>query len=171
MRPRLYVLLPVLLALTVSTGAWPSEARGEEPGASQAVTMNTVFAAFGWFNAEYERTLTPASTWGASYSRFAPGGLSPGGYRGMKAVWRYYPRGKALEGRWLGFRAGRSRLWDRSTTNSFSLVGLEMGHSEALGQGQHLMMSFGLGFSRLLGGPEDFPKTFPSLRANMGVTW
>ena len=93
MRPRLYVLLPVLLALTVSTGAWPSEARGEEPGASQAVTMNTVFAAFGWFNAEYERTLTPASTWGASYSRFAPGGLSPGGYRGMKAVWRYYPRG------------------------------------------------------------------------------
>lgn len=171
MRPKLHVLLPVLLVLAVSGGSWPSEARGEEPGIAQAITTNAVFAAFGWFNAEYERTLTPASTWGASYSRFAPGGRNAGGYRGMKAVWRYYPRGKALEGRWLGLRAGRSRLWDPSTTNSFSLVGVEMGHSEAFGQGQNFMMSFGLGLSRLLGGPADFPSTFPSLRANIGVKW
>ncbi len=170
MRPKPFVLLPVFLVLPVSGGPWTSQARGEESpvSVSQAITMNPTFVHLGWFNAEYERTLTPASTWGASYSRFSPDGQNAGGYRGVKAVWRYYPRGKALEGRWLGLRAGRSRLWDQSTTNSYSLVGLEMGHSEAT---QHFMMSFGLGISRLLGGPEDFPKTFPSLRANLGVAW
>ncbi len=165
MCPRLSV---VLLVLLVSGGPWPSEARGEEPHASQAITTNPTFVQLGWFNAEYERTLTSASTWGASYSRFSPGGKDAAGYRGVKAVWRYYTRGKALDGKWFGLRAGRSRLWDQSTTSSFSLVGLEIGHSEAT---KNLMVSFGMGASRLLGGPEDFPKWFPSLRANFGVAW
>ena len=171
MRPKLHVLLPVLLVLAVSGGSWPLEARGEEPNASQAVTTNPVFVHLGWFNAEYERTLTSASTWGASYSRFSPGGQSAGGYRGVKAVWRYYTRGKALEGKWIGLRAGRSHLWDQSTTTSFSLVGLEMGYSEAFGKSKNLMVSLGLGASRLIGGPEYFPKRVPSVRANLGVKW
>ena len=132
--------------------------------------MNPTFVQLGWFNAEYERTLTPASTWGASYSRFSPGGQDAGefGYRGVKAVWRYYPKGRALQGVWLGLRAGRSRLSDQSIATSYSLVGLEIGHSEAT---QNFMVSFGLGASRLFGGPDDLPKVFPSLRANIGVAW
>ncbi len=168
MRPRLSVALLVLL---VSGGSWPSKATAEERKASQAITTNPTFLQFGWFNAEYERTLTPASTWGASYSRFSPGGQSAGGYRGVKAVWRYYTKGTALEGKWLGIRAGRSRLWDQSIATSYSLVGFEMGYSEAFGPSQRIIMSLGLGASRLFGGPEDFPKVFPSLRANIGVAW
>jgi len=171
MRPKSSVLLPVFFVLAVSGGSWLSEARGEEPNASQAITVNPIFMTAGWFNAEYERTLTSASTWGASYSRFAPGGKNAGGYRGVKAVWRYYPRGTVLQGKWLGLRAGRSRLWDQSIATFYSLVGLEMGYTEAFGPSQRIVMSLGLGASRLFGGPEDFPKVFPSLRANIGVAW
>ena len=168
MCPRLSV---VLLVLLVSGGSWPSKATAEERKASQAITANPVFMTAGWFNAEYERTLTSASTWGASYSRFSPGGQDAGGYQGVQAVWRYYTRGKALDGQWLGLRAGRSRLWDQSISTSFSLVRLEMGYSEAFGPGQRVIMGLGLGASRLFGGPKDFPKVFPSLRANIGVAW
>ena len=168
MCPRLSVLLLVLL---VSGGSWPSKATAEERKASQAITVNPVFITAGWFNAEYERTLTSASTWGASYSRYSPAGQNAGGYRGVKAMWRYYAKGTALEGKWLGLRAGRSRLWDQSTPTSYSLVGLEMGYTEAFGPSQRLVMSLGIGASRLFGRPEYFPKVFPSFRANIGVAW
>lgn len=171
-------LLPIVaLALLV-----PSAASAQSPspiGAhTQAVTANPFLTVVGWFNAEYERRLSPTTTWGLSGSLAE---LDDFRYRSGKLLLRYYPQEDALSGLFLGGRTGVYHVVDRvgggltgsDDSEAFFAVGVELGYNWLLGRERHFVISIGGGISRLFGGDlEDASQSIPTIRiVNIGVAF
>lgn len=104
--PHRFLRFLALFALVVSVGgaaAAQAQPADQAPvGPTQMVSANPFTLMFQWFNADYERQLTPNTTWGASGSFFSIGDF---GYKNANATVRYYPRA-ALSGFYVGGRSG-----------------------------------------------------------------
>jgi hypothetical protein len=158
--------------------AAPASAQGTLPVPvphDQTVSANPFGLVFGWFNAEYERKLTPAATWGVSGSMFD---FDLFEYRNANALVRYYPQGAALKGFFLGGRAGVYHVAhdddgvddDEAT---FFGAGFELGYTWLMGRNQRIGLSLGAGASRLFGSDlDDATLTIPTIRlVNVGIAF
>jgi hypothetical protein len=68
---------------------------------NQVVSLNPFGLIFEWYNAEYERKIGDAATLGVSASHFAAGDMA-----NALLLARWYPQRAALDGFYLGARAG-----------------------------------------------------------------
>ena len=133
-----------------------------------------------WFNGEYERRLTPATTVGLSGSRVSFGGEDS--FVSVNAAFRYYPGGTALRGFYLGPRIGMFRhrygpveygpyevdVDAAAHKHMFLGVGFELGYAWLVGVEQHLSISLGGGASRGFSGDPD--NAVPMIRL-VNVGW
>ena len=171
-------MVRILSALVVMSlvAAAPAAAQTSSPTAvphRQTVSANPFGLIFGWFNAEYERKLTPATTWGVSGSALD---IEDFEYRNANALLRYYPQGAALKGFFLGLRSGvyhvsHDHPGDADAT--FAGAGFELGYTWLLGPSQRVAISLGAGANRLFGADlEDASLTIPTVRlVNVGIAF
>ena len=135
---------------------------------TQQISASPFLLMYSYFNVEFERRATTASTWGLSTS-FAPGRAVD--YRNVGAFWHYYPGGRALQGFYIGGRVQvhRASGLDRSAT--LGGVGFELGKNWIVGR--RTLVGIGIGATRLFGGPlEGESLTLPTFRiANVGITF
>jgi hypothetical protein len=134
----------------------------------QQVSASPFLVMYKYFNVEFERRATQASTWGVSTS-FVPG--RDANYRNVGGFWHYYPGGRALQGFYIG---GRVQVHHGSTlTESATLggVGFELGKNWIVGR--RTLVGIGVGATRLFGGPlAGESLTLPTFRiANVGITF
>jgi hypothetical protein len=155
----------------------PGFAQGSAPVPvphEQIVSANPFGLIFGWFNAEYERRLTPATTWGVSGSMLDVDTFE---YRTANALLRYYPQGAALKGFFLGARTGVHHVENEEATGddeaTFVGAGFEIGYTWLMGQDQRVAISIGAGANRLFGADlEGATLTIPSVRlVNVGIAF
>jgi hypothetical protein len=141
---------------------------------NQILSTNPFGMLLDWYNAEYERKIGEATTIGASASYFAEGE-----YGNAALLTRWYPQGAALDGFYLGARAGayRSKTYRyeystpparpdpnnptpirqtyptyREHTTVVPGLGLEMGYNWLLGPRQNVSIGVGFGVTRMLRG-------------------
>ena len=96
-----YALPLVACAATMLLASAPAAAQsteGTKPAVShqQIVSANPFGLMLGWWNVEFERKLTPSSTWGANTSFLTLKGID---YASVNALYRYYPQRAALTGK------------------------------------------------------------------------
>lgn len=142
----------------------------------QIVSANPFGIVASWFNVEYERKLTRTTTWGMSasmwdlFDRFE--------YRNAQALFRFYPQGRALDGIFLGVRAGVHHVSagnpsDLSDGGTYGGAGFEIGYTWLIGASDRVGLSIGAGASRLFGGGLDGARlVLPTLRlVNVGIAF
>ena len=139
---------------------------------TQIISANPFGLMFEWFNAEYERRISPSTTLGASVSWFS---LDSGemDYANGNAIVRYYPSGRALTGFFLGGRGGLYRVADDFDSGVFFGAGFEIGYNWLLGAQRRVGISIGVGATRLFGGElSGASLTIPNVRLlNLGIAF
>src|SRR5688500_4077516 len=107
----------------------------------QVVSANPFGLLAGWFNAEYERRLTPLMTWGVSGSMFDFDDFE---YRSGSVLIRFYPQERALERFFLGLRGGVIHVGNDGVADpaeddaTFGSIGFELGYTWLLGQRERI---------------------------------
>ena len=158
---------------------------------NQIVSVNPFGMLFNWYNAEYERKIGEATTLGFSASHFADGE-----YSNAALLARWYPQGAALDGFYLGARAGAYRTKThtyeyatppprpdpnnptrptqtyyptyREQTRVVPGLGLEIGYNWLLGPQQNLSIGLGFGVTRMLrSGDSDDNYSLPTAVPNV----
>jgi hypothetical protein len=173
-----HTLSAVLFALLVPAAAvaQPAEASPAVPY-DQVLSTNPLGVALKWFNVEYERKLGPAVTFGGSTSHF-----SDLDHSNAAVLLRWYPQQTALEGFYLGARAGAYRFktytYDlrsyREQTSVMPGAGVEVGYNWLLGPKRNVIVGTGFGLTRISGSSESYstaPTVLPGLRMNVGIAF
>jgi len=181
--------LVLMLALSSTPAIAQTGATRPPVPQHQILSANPFGLLFNWFNVEYERKIAPATTLGASASHVS--GLD---YSNAALLLRWYPQGAALDGFYLGARAGAygfetydyeypapatgsgrgaSPIIHRRTEVQPG-VGIEVGYNWLLGPRQNVTIGLGFGLTRLLGSgrrSEDLP-VLPNPRVvNIGIAF
>ena len=125
-----------------------------------------------WFNVEYERKLAPAITLGGSASHFGELEQSD-----ATIMLRWYPQQKALDGFYLGARAGaygfKTYTYDfRSTRERNEVVpgaGIELGYNWLLGPKQNISVGTGFSCHAAGGTVRSVPSVLPSVECRHRV--
>ena len=171
---RSFIAVGLVLLCATSSEAQPES---RDPTEQQHVlSMNPLTMILAsWFNGEYERRLTSATTVGLSGSRVSFGGEDS--FVSVNAAFRYYPGGTALRGFYLGPRIGMFRhrygpheddVDATAHKHLFLGVGFELGYAWLVGVEQHLSISLGGGASRGFSGDPD--NAVPMIRL-VNVGW
>jgi len=163
-------LLAVTVTLAAGAIASAQTTAPTLPGEpTQVISANPFTSMFKWFNAEYERKLTPNVTWGATGTFFSIDGID---YKNAGGVLRYYPS-DALHGFFLGGRTGVYRLSAIAESATFYGAGFEVGYTWLLGRRENVAVSIGAGVNRLFGGElSGASLAIPSLRlVNIGYAF
>lgn len=139
---------------------------------SQRVSSNPFGLMFEWYNVEYERRFTGATTWGASLSTFSRDADSFD-YLNTNALIRHYPGGEALSGFFLGGRAGVFRVSGHRESEVCFGLGFEIGYEWLLGKKRNVGIGLGVGAVRLFGGDlEGASVVLPTVRLlNLGIAF
>jgi Protein of unknown function (DUF3575) len=161
----------------------------------QILSTNPFGFLVNWYNAEYERKIAPATTLGVSASHFASLDHS-----NAALVVRWYPQRAALDGFYLGARAGAFRFEtyeyeyadpqtypadpSRRTYPTYPTyhkrtdvhpgVGIEIGYNWLLGPKQNVSLGLGFGLTRILGQSDgyDYLPVLPNPRVvNVGIAF
>jgi hypothetical protein len=113
----------------------------------QVLSANLLGVVAKWLNVEYERKVSAATTAGISASSFFIG-EGDGSMRRANAFVRFYPQRAALNGLFIGVRAGV--VWNRPTGGNGSAVtaGAEVGRTWLYGPEQNVAFSVGFGLDR-----------------------
>jgi hypothetical protein len=138
----------------------------------QMVSSSPFGLVFRWFNAEYERAITPTTTWGVSGSYFSPPGDDTD-FGSANLFYRYYPRGKGFSGFFVGGRGSYYYVSDEVDSGHCFGLGFEIGYTWLLGAKDNFGISLGLGANSLFGGSiEDLPVAIPTIRLfNLGLAF
>jgi uncharacterized protein DUF3575 len=161
----------------------------------QVLSTNPFGLLFNWYNAEYERKIAPATTLGVSASHIAGLDLS-----NAAVVLRWYPQRAALDGLYLGVRAGGYRFelteYESPTYQTrppdpsgrtypiyptyhrrahvLPGVGIEIGYNWLFGPTQNVSVGLGLGLTRIIGNDDryEFLPVLPNPRVvNIGIAF
>ena len=142
----------------------------------QVLSTNPLGVVAKWFNAEYERKLGSAFTFGASVSHFSELDQS-----NAAVLLRWYPQESALDGFYLGARAGAYRFKTftyefrsyRQDSTVLPGVGVELGYNWLLGPRQNVRVGTGFGLTRMVGGGDSYsvPSVLPGFRLNVGIAF
>jgi hypothetical protein len=169
-----------MTGLVAMLGAGLPEAAGAQPtgplAAQNVVSANPFGMLFELFNAELERRVSPTTTLGVggstatveTYDYDSQWNTTTREERYVNAdvFVRYYPKGRALNGRSFGLKAGLTTVPNQGTFFGF---GFDVNRSWMLNE--HFYFGTGLGLKRLVGTDDaDFDlKYIPTLRLNLGV--
>ena len=158
------------LALATPALAQQQEGSKTPVAHQQIVSANPFGLMFEWWNVEFERKINSVTTWGVNASYFGPGDV---GYYSANGIYRYYPQGAALNGVFLGGRAGIYRVSEHSASEACFGVGFEVGYGWLLGARRNVGLSLGAGVTRLFG--NDIPGAsiaVPTVRLlNLGIAF
>jgi hypothetical protein len=147
----------------------PVAAQGPEPVPhQQVISANPFGLILEWFNAEYERVVTPASTAGIGGSYIASDNDD---YLNADLFWRYYPQGLPFQGWSFGVKAGLTDIPDHGTYPGY---GFDVNRSWLLGGDNNFYVGLGFGLKRLIGvGDENLDlEVIPTLRiVNVGFAF
>ena len=159
---------------------------------NQVLSTNPFGLLFNWFNVEFERKIAPATTIGVTASHFA--GLD---HSNAALVLRWYPHGAALNGFYLGARAGaygfetyetvypaaqvppadpnrRSYPTYQRRTQFQPGAGIEIGYNWLLGPKHNVSLGLGFGLTRILtsGDWDGYVPVIPNPRVvNIGIAF
>lgn len=169
---RRFALIAALTLLPLAARA-QTEATKPPADAQQVLSTNPFGDLLKWFNAEYERKISPATTWGVSAS------VLESSYASAALLVRWYPQQAALDGFYLGARTGVYRFASsasyRHTSSTVPGAGLEVGRAWLLGPKRNTSVSLGFGLTRLFGAAangSDAPTVWPHVRLfNVGVAF
>jgi hypothetical protein len=172
--PRIPLLVSAaaLFTLALLTPASAMAQGADIPAAAerpkQQVSASPFLIAYRYFNVEFERRMTEASTWGVSTS-FVPGRRAD--YRNVGGFWHFYPGGRALQGFYLGGRVQVHHASALRESATLGGVGFELGKNWIIGR--RTLVGVGAGATRLFGGPlAGDSLTLPTFRiANVGITF
>lgn len=139
----------VAVAAILAFSAAPATAQAPEAPHQQVISANPFGLILKWFNAEYERVVTPASTAGIGGSYM---GLDTDDYLNADVFWRYYPQGRPFEGWSFGVKAGITDVPDHGTYPGF---GFDVNRSWLLGANNNFYVGLGFGLKRLIGSGSD----------------
>lgn len=135
---------------------------------TQVISANPIGLLLEFFNAEYERVLTPYSTVGFGGSYF--GVDDDENYLNADVFYRYYPQGSALDGFAFGVKAGVTNVVDETYLGA----GFDANYSWLLGQRDNFYVGVGIGLKRLFGTDEeeDLLSYVPTIRlVNIGYAF
>ena len=144
---------------------------------AQALSANPFGAIVKWPNVEYERRVAPSTTLGVSASHFAETGQA-----NAALLLRWYPAETALEGFYLGARAGafrfetrryRSPLVSRHIDDAAGRRG-RVGYNWLLGTRRQRGVGIGFGLTRIVNGGDSWsvPEVMPGARlVNIGIAF
>jgi hypothetical protein len=160
--------LTASLAIAIGAAApRPVAAQGTDGEPRQVISANPFGLLLEFFNAEYERAVTPSSTAGIGGSTFS---ADDDTYINADAFWRYYPQGDALDGWAFGVKLGVTSVDDAS----YFGYGFDVNRSWVLGASNNFYVGIGVGLKRLVGGDgEDFDLEYiPTIRiVNVGIAF
>jgi hypothetical protein len=170
-------LFAALFAVLVPAAALAQAAAPDPPAPhNQILSTNPLGVVVKWANVEYERRISPASTLGASASYFGDLDQSD-----AAVALRWYPQQRALEGFYLGARAGAYRFKTftyeiRSYREHDSVLpgaGVELGYNWLLGPKHNVSVGTGFGLTRIGGGGDSYtvPSVLPGFRLNIGIAF
>lgn len=122
---------------------------------SQVISISPISLLFGLLGAEYERRLTPASSFGLSAQSYTNDDFS---YLSAEAKYRYYPQEKALEGFAVGVTGGVTRIGVRDDADTRSendsgsalSLGFALDYQWLLGPRRNFAVILGTGARRLI---------------------
>jgi len=184
----------VVIALAMISAPALAQTSGSEPPVPhhQVLSTNPFGLLFNWFNVEYERKISPATTLGASASHIADLDHS-----NAALLLRWYPQRTALTGLYLGARAGAYAFetyeyapsprpvdptlrtyppypaYERRT-KVVPGAGIEIGYNWLLGPTRRVSVGLGFGLTRLLTevDGDDFLLVLPNPRVvNIGIAF
>lgn len=150
-------------AATTPLSAW----QADESSRIQVISANPFGLLLEFFNAEYERVVSPSSTLGFGGSTFSS---DDDRYVNADVFWRYYPSGSPLDGWAFGAKLGMTAVDDTEYVG----YGFDVNRSWVLGEQQNFYVGVGLGLKRLLGASDDdLGLTFiPTIRlVNIGIVF
>lgn len=164
-------LLLTPAALLAQTPAAPSS-----DSASQVLSANPFGPVVKWFSVEYERKISPAATLGGSATHYGEMDLNE-----ALVMVRWYPQQKALDGFYLGARAGafgfKSYTYDFRSYGERDVVmpgvGVELGYNWLLGPKQNVSVGTGFALTRIGGDGHSYsvPSVLPGFRLTVGFAF
>ncbi|HEX6975978.1 MAG TPA: DUF3575 domain-containing protein [Vicinamibacterales bacterium] len=167
MRRTAVVLVVCLMAVMFPSASASAQTLTPSRGA-QTISANPFLLMYKIFNVEYERKHTSWSTWGVSSSMF---GFGDADYRNISTFYRYYPQHAALNGFFIGGRAGVHRVSSDGAAGTFAGAGVEVGYDWLFGPQRNFAVGMGMGVTRLFGGAlSGASLTVPTLRL-VNVGW
>ncbi|HEX7239535.1 MAG TPA: DUF3575 domain-containing protein [Longimicrobiaceae bacterium] len=159
-----------------------AEARAQEAPQpyKQVLSANPLGLLFEYYNAEYERALTPTTTLGVAGSYITL--FEEANYFSLEGKYRYYPQARALDGFAIGGTLGFAQVdaddidagEDGDDTASAFSVGVEIDYNWLVGRDRRFYIGTGIGARRLFGGdvPGDVPLVLPTIRlVNVGFAF
>jgi hypothetical protein len=165
-----YIILPL-----VALALFPGHARSQTPATDfsfheHLISGSPLSLLAGWFNGEYERRLSDRNSVGIA------GGwldLDEDDYTFVAGFLRYYPRGNAFQGFFIGGRGGFFRVDDGEKESTPIGLGLEVGYGWLVGPGDSVYFGLGIGLTHLFGGDLDHAAaTIPAVRlVNVGIAF
>lgn len=171
MRSTLVIPLVAILCLVAAA---PASAQDQEMNApvahNQVISASPILLMFKWFNADYERRINSATTWGLSASYLPIGDFE---YGRASVLVRYYPQRAALTGFYLGGQTGVYRTSEGRQHEVLYGAGMDIGYAWLLGSQQRVGVSLGLGITRVFGGDLDGASiAIPNVRLlNVGIAF
>lgn len=164
MRRTVSAAVALLVAVVFTTTASAQEAA---PQHQQVISANPFGLLLEFFNAEYERVVSPSSTAGFGGSYFNEG---EDDYLNADIFWRFYPSENPLDGWAFGVKAGITDVTDEGT---FFGYGFDVNRSWLLGRNDNFYAGVGFGLKRLIGETENVGLEFiPTIRiVNVGIAF
>jgi Protein of unknown function (DUF3575) len=111
---RVPTALTALMLLPCLAGSPLHAQSTDSASVRQIVSTSPILLVFGVLGAEYERRLSPTTSWGVSGAVYRPELFS---YASLDGKLRYYPGARALEGFAAGLTAGVTRIGTRNSGN------------------------------------------------------
>ncbi len=139
----LLVLFVLVFATPTSSDAQATTER------KQVISANPFGLLVGWFNAEYERKVSPTGTMGLGGSFLT---VDDADYFNVDLFYRYYPGERPMDGWAFGIKAGVTSVTDLA---SYLGIGFDISHSWLLGPKDGFYVGLGFGLKRLFGTPGD----------------
>jgi len=175
------LILAVMLLLATRGPGLEAQGPGSEaqrppppppPAYDHLVSLNPFGLLLEFYNLEFERPVSDASTLGVAGSLYQGNRLVDGGeerdeYINFDVFWRFYPAGRPMDGWAFGAKVGLTRI-DGGTNSGF---GFDVNRSWLLGANDNFYVGVGVGLKRLLGSPVD-TRFIPSFRlVNLGFAF
>ncbi|HEX6324438.1 MAG TPA: DUF3575 domain-containing protein [Vicinamibacterales bacterium] len=154
----------------------------------QTISTSPIADILGFINAEYQRKVTDAATFGVSAGTID---FDDDDYTNVMLFGRYYPQGAALTGFFMGGRIGMHRIaydtYDyvppppgsfpgppivRRKSESRPAFGVDVGYDWLLGAKRNVHIGVGAGGMRIFGDNDDnYTVAFPTARLNVGFAF
>ncbi|HEV2147465.1 MAG TPA: hypothetical protein VGR37_08680 [Longimicrobiaceae bacterium] len=181
MKPTHRWLSAAACAALVALGSASSAAAQEAPPPQyrNVLSANPLGLLFEYYNAEYERILTPSTTFGLAGSYITL--FDEADYFSLDGKYRYYPQAQAFAGFAIGGTLGYAQVSENDvlgnvgseSVSAFSL-GVEIDYNWLVGSSRRFYIGTGIGAKRLFGGDvdSDTPVVLPTIRlVNIGFAF